>query len=257
MLKGTRYEMDLSGLERFAADPRAKMLVLCSPHNPVGRVWSAEELRRVADVCLAHDVLMVCDEIHGDLIMPGVRFSTLGSVLTAEELGHALVCTAPSKTFNLAGLQCSNIFVPNERLREALSREFSLLGLHTLNAFAYQACRAAYEQGGPWLDELVGVVWENHRLVCEFVAARLPGVRAFPLEGTYLQWLDFSAWGMSPKELEHFMRDEALLYLDEGAVFGTGGAGFERVNLACSRATLQASLGRLLTAARARGLATA
>lgn len=252
--KDDRYVMDYADLERKASRKNVRMIVLCSPHNPVGRVWRRDELRKLADICLAHDVILVSDEIHDDLVMPGHSHVTLCNVLTPEERKRCVVCTAPSKTFNLAGVQCSNIFIPGKKLRRRFKAEADGLALGMLNAFAYTACRAAYDQSEEWLEQLIGVVWANHQLFVSFTREHFPGVRAFPLEGTYLQWADFSAWGMSAEELERFMKKEARLFLDEGTLFGEQGAGYERINLACATDVLQAALYRLLAAARVRNL---
>ena len=254
VLKGERYVMDYADLERKAARKDVSMIVLCSPHNPVGRVWRRDELRKLADICLAHDVIIVSDEIHDDLVMPDHLHTTLCNVLSREERKRCVVCTAPSKTFNLAGVQCSNIFIPGKKLRRRFKAEAEGVALFSLNAFAYTACQAAYNESEDWLEQLLAVVWSNHQMLVSFVREHFPGVKAFPLEGTYLQWVDFSCWGMEPEELERFMKKEARLYLDEGTLFGTGGAGFERINLACTPSVLQDALYRLLAAARVRKL---
>ena len=245
------YGIDFAGLEAKAADPANKLILLCSPHNPVGRVWSASELRRVADICMAHDVYMVCDEIHNDLVMPGQTFTTMGRVLSEEEMAHVLVCTAPSKTFNLAGVQCSGIYVPDEERREAFRRRaFKQGGPFDLNAFAYPLATCAYTECAGWLDELLGVLDANRRLVAEFLPAELPRVKAVPLEGTYLQWLDCADLGLADEELDAFMTKKAYVFGDKGTMFGTGGSGYVRINLACPTAVLRETLKRLAAAAR-------
>lgn len=253
VLKGTRYEMDFADLERKAADPANTMMIACSPHNPVGRVWSREELERLVQICLDNDVLLVCDEIHNDLIMPGHEHVTVHNATPAEGRERVIVCTAPSKTFNLAGLQCSNIIIASEELRQRFTGAFwESNGMECLNALAYPACTCAYNECEGWLDELLGVLDGNRRLFADFMAAELPQVRVIPLEGTYLQWADFGFLGMGPKEQERFMQQDAHLFLDEGYVFGTGGAGFERFNLACPKSVLAESLERLAQAVRSR-----
>ena len=244
-----RYDIDFEGLDRACADPSVTMLILCSPHNPVGRVWRPDELSRVADICLAHGVFICSDEIHNDLIMPGFEHTVLAKAMPPSRIGECAVMTAPSKTFNLAGLQCSNIFLPDPGRKEAFEKTFrDHASFGSCNAFAYVACRAAYERCAPWLDECIDVIAANHRLVSDFVAERVPGVRVYPLEGTYLQWLDFRCLGMGAEELESFMVKEALLFPDEGTLFGAAGAGFERINLACPRAVLEEALERLARA---------
>lgn len=256
ILDGDRYAIDFEGLERLAADPRNKALLLCSPHNPVSRVWTEEELRRLADICLANDVFIVSDEIHDDLIMPGHHHTTIANVLREDELQHVMVCTAPSKTFNLAGVQCSVIYIPDEDVRSSFVGEFDGLATgNSLNIFAYRACIAAYTRCEGWLDQLIGLIWRNYQVLRGAIEENLPGVRVFPLEGTYLMWADFSAWGLANEELEAFMQHEARLFLDEGHIFGLGGDGFERFNLACPTEDIERAGERLVEAARKRGLA--
>lgn len=247
------YEMDLEDLARKAADPTVTMLILCSPHNPVGRVWTRDELRALLDICLANDVLVVSDEIHDDLIMPGHEHTTLMTLASEDEQRRLVVCVAPSKTFNLAGCQASVIYVPDERLRKAFADGYDALGMHHLNAFAYAATIAAYETGDQWLSELIDLVWENYRALASWADAQGLGLRAFPLEGTYLGWVDFRSLGLGADALERLMKDGALLWLDEGKLFGEQGAGFERFNLACPTRVLASALDRLEGALRGLG----
>ena len=247
VLDGTRYEIDFDGLETLAADPENTMLILCSPHNPVGRVWTHAELRRVADICLSHEVLIVCDEIHGDLVMPGSEQTTLMNVLEPAERLEAVVCTAPSKTFNLAGCQCSNIFVPDPSRRMAFEESYGRSALGMLNVFAFPACIAAYERCEGWLDELIDLIWGNAELVTSACGNAIQPVTAIPLEGTYLQWLDCRGLRLDPSSLEAFMQD-ANLFFDEGHLFGPEGDGFERMNLAAPRQVIVEGIERLSTA---------
>jgi len=252
-----RWEMDFEGLERACAEPDVRLLVLCSPHNPVGRVWEKDELRRLVDICLAHDVTIVSDEIHDDLVMPGHTHTTLLNVMEPAEWEHAVICTAPSKTFNLAGCQCSVIYIPGEDLRTRYLRaaeETAAIG-GMLNTFAYPACIAAYTQCDEWLDELLQVIDANAKHVSTRLSSELPGVKVADLEGTYLLWADFRSWGLPTDELATFMKEEAHLYLDDGILFGDEGAGFERINLAAPASVLDEAIDRLVAAARARGLA--
>ena len=243
------YEIDFADLERKVADPASKMIIVCSPHNPVGRVWTSDELRQLVEICLAHDVIIACDEIHNDLILPGHEHTTLAKVVPAEGLGRIAVCTAPSKTFNLAGLQCSNIIIPGEELRERYAKtSYSLTGQHGLNAFAYPVCAAAYNGCEAWLDELLDVLATNHQLMVDVLGQRAPQAHVFPLEGTYLQWVDFRYLGLDKDALERFMQDKARLFLDEGALFGVSGEGFERFNIACPTEVLAEALDRLCDA---------
>ena len=244
-LRDGRYEMDLEDLAAKVADPSVTMLVLCSPHNPVGRVWEGRELRALLDVCLENDVIVVSDEIHDDLIMPAHEHTTIMRLASADERRRIVTCTAPSKTFNLAGCQASVIYVPDDELRARFSGGFDDIGMHHLNAFAYAATVAAYETGEAWLEELIGLVWENYQHLRSWARERHPELWVAELEGTYLAWVDFRAWGLEPEALERLMRGEALLWLDEGVIFGEGGAGFERFNLACPTRVIEDALGRL------------
>ncbi|MDR1728151.1 MAG: pyridoxal phosphate-dependent aminotransferase [Acidobacteriota bacterium] len=248
-----RYHIDFDDLEAKAREPRNKLLLLCSPHNPVGRVWSREELARVADICGRNGVLVVSDEIHFDLLMPGVEH-TVYATLSAEAEQNCVVCTAPSKTFNLAGMQASNIVVPNPGLRQRLKDQFMKNAQFTLNILGQKACEIAYTRCAPWLDAFLELLRANHGLVRDFFAAHIPQVKAVPLEGTYLQWLDFRALGLDAAELERFMVGEAEWFTDEGPMFGAEGGGFERINLACPTAALQEALERLRKALRRRSL---
>ncbi|MDR0400675.1 MAG: pyridoxal phosphate-dependent aminotransferase [Treponema sp.] len=245
VFKNGRYEIDFDDLEEKARDPNNRVLLFCSPHNPVGRVWEAGELKRVGDICLRHGVTIISDEIHFDLIMPGFTH-TLFAVLGEEYAQNMVVCTAPSKTFNLAGMRSSNIIIPNRELRKKYLEEISQnLGAPALNTLGYRACEIAYTRCGDWLAELITVLDGNRRLVEEFISRRIPRIKVCPLEGTYLQWWDCRELGMDYRELETFMINEARLFLDEGYIFGENGRGYERINLACPAAVLEESLERL------------
>lgn len=240
-----RYEIDFGDLERKAKDPNNKMLLLCSPHNPAGRVWTKEELARIGEICAGNGVLVVADEIHNDLVMPGYSHTVFTQA--GDFAGNAVVCTAPSKTFNLAGMQASNIIIANEALRKRF-REYKLMsGIMELGALSYRACELAYTRCGGWLDELLVVLDKNRRLTEEFAAQNLPDAKVTRLEGTYLQWVDLRAYGFSEKELEQKMVG-AHLFFDEGYIFGKTGAGFERINIACPPRVLEEALARLKTA---------
>ena len=253
VLREGRYEMDLDDLAAKAADPANTMLILCSPHNPVGRVWEPEVLSRLVDVCASNGVIVVSDEIHDDLVMPGHEHTTIALACSEEQLDDVIVCTAPSKTFNLAGCQASVIYIPSEDLRKRVVDEFDASSIWTLNCFSYAATTAAYNECEGWLDELIEVVWGNYQLLRKF-CSRHPELVCHDLEGTYLAWVDFNAWGLDTDELERLMRDEALLFLDEGKIFGPGGEGFERFNLACPREVITAALARLEAAIERTGI---
>jgi cystathionine beta-lyase len=236
--------MDFEDLEKKAADPSNRLLLLCSPHNPVGRVWTPEELRRLMDICIANDVYVIADEIHNDLIMPGYKHTTLMKVLKPKEFDAVAVATAPSKTFNLAGLQCSNIFISDRRMRTLFQSEYQKFAIEDLNCFAYVACQAAYDECDGWLQELIEVVWSNYNIVKDWFEANWPQFEVFPLEGTYLAWVDLRACGKDHKEIERAMRDNHL-YLDEGYIFSKPGRGFERINLACPASVIEEALPRM------------
>lgn len=244
-----RFTIDFGQLERLAADPTNRLLLFCSPHNPTGRVWTEAELRRVAEIVLAHDLVLVSDEIHFDLVLPGHRHTVMGT-LGAEIAARTLVCTAPSKTFNLAGLGASNIVISDPALRRRFVAERDATGFFFLTALAYKGCELAYTMGEAWLEGLLHLIAHNHRLVKRFMAEHLPPVAVFDLEGTYLQWMDFRGLGLGPAELRAIHQREALVFFEEGTTFGEEGAGFERMNIAAPTAAIEAALERL---ARAHG----
>ena len=244
ILEGTEYRIDFEDFAEKAARPETTLCILSSPHNPIGRIWTKEELLKLCEICLENNVFIISDEIHFDLIMPGFEHVSMG---TFEEkyLNNCAICTAPSKTFNLAGLQTSNIFIPNEEYRNKMT---AARGYFSLNIFGYKACELAYDECEEWLDELLLFLDENRKFVEEFVAEKMPEVKVHRLQGTYLMWLDFRAWGMNEKELEDFMVHKAEAIFDEGYVFGKGGIGFERINIACPKRVLEATLERIYKA---------
>ena len=245
------YEIDFEDLEEKAKDPNNKALLFCSPHNPVGRVWTKEELERVSDICVRNNILIIDDEIHNDLIMPGHTHTVMAAVSEAAP-ENMLICTAPSKTFNLAGLICSNIIIPNQKLREEYKAGLMQQGHTMVGCFGYQACEIAYNKGEAWLSELLQLIWHNHLELKKYLNQHLPEIKVFDLQGTYLQWLDFNPLGMSKEELEEFMHKDALLFLDEGYIFGPEGDGYERINLACPTKVLMDGLERLVRALRSK-----
>lgn len=241
--RGGRYEMNFGELEKLAADERVKMMLLCSPHNPVGRVWTEDELRRVSEICLAHGVLLVSDEIHSDLIYsPNVH--TPVASLSDEILMNSITCMAPSKTFNLAGVQVSDIIVPDTRRRRKLAASFKSAGVMP-NVFGLAAQTAAYNEGEEWLEQLLAYLSGNLDYLENFIASRLPEVRFRRPEGTYLAWLDFSSYGFDADSLQKLVMQNARLALDDGYIFGGDGASFQRINFACPRETLKAAMERL------------
>lgn len=235
-----KYEMNFSELEKIAQDSRTKLMFLCSPHNPVGRVWTAEELQRLGEICLANNVLVVSDEIHSDLIYQPNRHIPFGKI-SEEFKMNSIVCTAPSKTFNLAGLQVSNIIVPNEKLRKELNHKLSTIDIDP-GSFASVAQIAAYNKGEEWLEQLIIYLKDNLDFIDKFLKERIPRVKMIRPEGTYLAWLDFSDFDFTDTELQQLMQKKAKIALDDGYIFGAGGEYFQRINFACPRTILQKAL---------------
>ena len=244
------YEINFEDFEEKAKLESIKLLILCNPHNPIGRVWSEEELKKIGRICIDNNVLIVSDEIHFDLIMPGYKHTVFANI--SEEFAESsVICTAPSKTFNLAGLQASNIITSNKKIRDKIvSARRTSIGNLGLNIFGYKACEIAYNECEDWLDELIQVLYENKKLVEDFMKANIPEIKVMDLEGTYLQWLDFRTLEKDHKVLEKFMQTEAQFFLDEGYIFGDEGQGFERINLACPTKVLKDALDRLLEAVK-------
>lgn len=242
--EGGRYRMDFDKLEEQAGDPAVKMAILCSPHNPVGRVWSAEELTRFGEICLRNDVLVVADEIHGDIILSGHTFTPFAKI-SQEFVGRSVTCTAPSKTFNLAGLQTSCIIIPDAGLRKAFKQTLLSTGLFGINSFGLVALQAAYDHGEAWLERVLAYIEDNLAFLERFVKDYIPQIDVIRPEGTYLVWLDCRRLGLDKVELKRLMLEGARVYLDEGYIFGAEGEGFERINIACPRPILVEALERI------------
>ncbi|MFX0125753.1 MAG: MalY/PatB family protein [Candidatus Hodarchaeota archaeon] len=244
VLDESHYRMNFEDLEEKAEDPRSKALILCSPHNPVGRVWSKEELTKLGEICLEHDILVISDEIHCDLVYPQFKHIIFASI--SEEIAqHSVTCTAGSKTFNLAGFQHSNVIIQNDKLRESFKVQMEANALTIPNVFGALALQVAYDEGEEWLNSLIQVLERNLEFLKSFISENLPTISVIEPEGTYLVWLDFRAFGLDPKELEKKMLEEAKLALDSGYKFGAGGEGFERINIACPLSILEESLERI------------
>lgn len=239
-----RYEMDFADFERKIVENQVKLFLLCSPHNPVSRVWGEQELRKIGDICLKYGVLVVSDEIHSDFVWQENQHHVF-SALKPEYADITMTCTAPSKTFNLAGLQVSNIFVPNQKLRRDLRREMGKAGYNHINVMGLMACQAAYEGGEEWLEELKKYIWGNYVFLEEYLRKEIPQIHPIVPEGTYLVWLDFRDLKMTEEEREELLVHKAGLWLDSGVMFGEEGRGFERINIACPRATLKKALEKL------------
>lgn len=240
------YTIDLDDLAAKAADPTVRLMILCSPHNPVGRVWTHDELAAVARICRQHDVLLISDEIHADLVFRPHRHTVLAS-LDQDVAEHCILCTAPSKTFNLAGLSTANLIIPSETLRRQYQATESRIAIHGANYFGTVACQAAYEKGEDWYQALMAYLTENRAVFSETMRQQLPQLGITALEGTYLGWIDMRALGLTEQERLAWLQ-AADLYLVTGSVFGQAGTGFERINLALPRRALLAGLDRLIAA---------
>ncbi|EPZ49027.1 MalY/PatB family protein [Alicyclobacillus acidoterrestris] len=237
-----QYEIDFADLEEKAK--QAKVMFLCSPHNPVGRVWREDELRRIGEICLRHQVMVVADEIHADLIYPGYRhipFASLSEAFAAS----SITCAAPSKTFNLAGLNTAYTVIPNAALKARYEQMAAKASMGSINVFGVHAMAAAYREGGPWLDELIAYLEGNLRFLKEFFAQKLPELQVVEPQGTYLVWVDCRRLGFAKEELDRFLVHEAGLAFDEGHLFGDEGVGFQRINIACPRSLLEQGLNQL------------
>lgn len=239
-----RYEMDFMDLESKLHDPRSRMLVLCSPHNPVGRVWSADELRQAAELCLKYNVILVSDEIHCDLVFSGFHH-TVASSLSAEIAQNTITLVAPSKTFNLAGLNSSAAIIPGAELRKRFAATTEAIHVGSSSVFGLLGLEVAYNQGEEWLDELLHYLECNLDVLDGFFKQRIPQIKVYRPQGTYLVWLDCRALGLAGSALRNFMLKQAGLGLNDGAAFGCGGEGFMRMNVACPRALLQQALEQL------------
>lgn len=243
-----RYQLDLDQLEDLCRSERAGILLLSNPHNPVGRVWSRQELESIADICLRHQVFIISDEIHGDLIMPGHSYTSMG-VLPDKYLDNCAVSTACTKTFNVAAIKGAAIIMRDAERRRLYAKQGTLPGRGVLS---YVAAELLYRKGELWLEQLLRVLDDNRRMMESFLREKLPEVGITPLEGTYLQWLDFRFLGLSPQEQERFMGEKAHCFFTEGYRFGEDGAGFERWNLACPADVLLRGLERMERAIHSR-----
>lgn len=241
-----RYHIDFDDFEKKIIEEKIKLFFLCNPHNPVGRVWSREELEKLGDICYKHHVIVVSDEIHADFIFQGKHHVFAGLKKEYEEI--TITCTSPSKTFNLAGLQISNVFISNPKIKNIFKKQVNASGYSQLNIMGLVACEAAYRYGATWYNGLHDYIKGNIEYTKSFLEENIPNIRMINHEGTYLIWIDFRALGLSFDELEDLIINGAKLWLDHGRMFGESGTGFQRINVACPRVVLEQALKRLKAA---------
>ncbi len=239
ILKDNHYEIDFNDLENKIKEHNIKLYLLCSPHNPVGRVWTIEELDKIIDICKKNNVFIVSDEIHSDFVWKGKHTCILKYT---DYQDNVILCTSPSKTFNLSGLQISNIFIPNKDIREKFQLELWNTGYSLLNIMGLVACKSAYEKGQQWLNELKKYLLDNINYVDNFLKENLPKIKLIYPEGTYLLWLDFNQLNLDDDTIEELMINNAKLWLDNGKMFGKLGKGFQRINIALPREKLKIAL---------------
>lgn len=238
-----RYHIDLVDFERKIVDNHIKLFLLCNPHNPSGRVFTKEELEGMGDICLKHGVIVVSDEIHNDFVFKGEH--TVFASVKKEYEDISIICTSPSKTFNLATLPISNIFIPNRKLKHKFRHEMNASGVSQIGVLGQLAAKAAYEHGDEWYEKMMSYVKGNIDYVKEYVEDKLPGVKVIDGEGTYLMWLDFRGTGITPEELDHRIIYDAKLWLDSGKIFGKTGEGFQRINVVAPRKIVEECLWRI------------
>lgn len=247
VLRDGHYEIDFEDFEKKIIDENVKLFILCSPHNPVGRVWKEDELRRMAEICRQHNVLIVADEIHCDFTWPGHKHHMF--LETCSDYSDiAISCTAPSKTFNLAGLSTSNIWIPGSDLRKAFRIQLDKQGVGGANNLGMVACKAAYTKGEEWFNQCLDYMKGNLDYVKSCIEKEIPRLKVVEPEGTYLLWIDFSDLGMNVEELNDFVTNKAKLWVDEGRIFGSGGEPFQRIILACPRSLLEKAMEQLKVA---------
>lgn len=244
ILKNNHYEIDFDDFERKIVQENVKMFILCSPHNPGGRVWTKQELQKISEICLAHNVLVVSDEIHSDITF-GSNVHTVYGSLSEQALKNSIICTAPSKSFNLAGLQFSNIFIADEKLRKAFSEELDKTGYDEPSVFGIVAATAAYSEGADWFDSVKSYIWENILFAKNYIEENASQIKVLVPEGTYLLWVDFSKTGLSDSEINDRVLNKAKVWLDSGSMFGKEGEKFQRINCATPRIILEDALKRI------------
>ena len=239
-----RYCIDFDDFEKKITENNVNLFLLCSPHNPVGRVWTPEELQKLGNICKEHGVIVVSDEIHCDFAFdnhPHTIFANANPSL----IDQSVICTAPSKTFNLAGLQISNIWIPSDKLRSAFIKEIDRTGYSQLNCIGLAACQAAYENGGEWLEQCRLYIQRNFNFLRDYLHGSIPEIKLVEPDGTYFAWLDCSALKLSTRQLDELVINKAKLWLDAGRIFGSGAGQFQRIVLACTQKTLSKALNQL------------
>ncbi|MDU1892691.1 MAG: MalY/PatB family protein [Dysgonomonas sp.] len=234
LYQNNTYSIDFDDLQQKAADPKVTLMLLCNPHNPVGRVWTREELTKIGEICLRNNVIVVSDEIHCDLVYDGYTHIPFASI-NNEFLQNSVTCIAPSKTFNLAGIQVANIVAADEVIRKKIDKALNVNEVCEINCFAVEALITAYNRGGDWLDALKVYLYDNYKLLSEFFEKYLPHLPVLPLEATYLVWVDCSALGITSKEIVDKLLEKEKLRLNEGTMYGEAGEGFIRINIATQR----------------------
>lgn len=244
VLKNGHYEINFQDFEDKIVSENVKMFILCSPHNPGGRVWKKQELARISEICLSHNVLVVSDEIHSDITFEGHTHTVYGTI-SKDAAENSIICTAPSKSFNLAGLQFSNIIIPNTKLRVEFLRELDKTGYDEPSLMGIVAATAAYSQGAEWFDEVKDYIWKNILFAKKYIEENCPKIKVIVPEGTYLLWLDFSGFDLTDKEINERILNKAKVWLDSGNMFGREGEKFQRVNCATPRSILEEALQRI------------
>lgn len=248
---GQGYEMDFDNLEKQAAKPRNKIFILCNPHNPVGRVWTKEELQRVGEICFKHDVLVISDEIHADITYQNYQFTPYSTAVSEDIAQESFTCISPAKTFNIASVTDAVVIIPNQEYRQQYEKHIIQYFLGKPNTFTVAAMESAYRNGGKWLDEFLVYLEGNLDFVRSYLTNHIPKVQLVEPEGSFLVWLDFTELNMDAKELESFLAQKARIALNSGYWFGRQGAGYARMTIACPQSMLKEGLFRLEQAVNA------
>lgn len=242
--KNGEYRIDFNDLEEKTKDPEAKLLLLCNPHNPVGRVWTKEELTQIGEICIRNNVTVVSDEIHCDLVYPDHTHIPFASI-SKEFLNHSVTCSAPSKTFNLAGVHVANILAADENIRKKIDKALNINEVCEISPFAIEALIAAYNEGEEWLEQLNEYLFENYNFLLGYLNKHLPQLTILPLEATYLVWIDITSLNQSSESISKILLEKENLLLNEGTIYGEAGEGFIRINIACSRILLEKGLSKI------------